>query len=372
VAERNNAVQARADLAANLEGVLTAQAVTPTPLPTETVTPIIESEEDAPTPEIPTPTATQDQAATVTVAAVATQLAQVRATQTVIAAMPEVNGTLAIPLKQGDQYRVYLTGFDGQGMNGANSIRVNGHQPTFRRDGQRLIVISTDSTNPGVLSTNLQGTDIQRLIDRSSALWPAISPDGSEIVFADGSNGNQLQWWSADNGLSQVAINNFPIFTRNILWSTNNQLIFHTCENWNGRASDCGTWLSPANQLTPTSSTRQPAPERLLIGNDYFAMGADGNQFVYMARTDGDWEIYLYDLANRTERQLTTNEAQDGLPALSPDGRSIAYLSNESGSWALWTITLATGEKQRWFEINPQRGAVDLNSWADERISWTR
>jgi Tol biopolymer transport system component len=91
-----------------------------------------------------------------------------------------------------------------------------------------------------------------------------------------------------------------------------------------------------------------------------------------MSKADNDWEIYLFSLTNQSTRRLTDNAAQDGLPAIAPDGRSVAFLSNESGQWALWTISLTTGEKQRWFEIDPQRGSVDLNSWADERMSWTQ
>jgi hypothetical protein len=38
----------------------------------------------------------------------------------------------------------------------------------------------------------------------------------------------------------------------------------------------------------------------------------------------------------------------------------------------VWTVNLSTGEKQRWFDIDPQRGTVDADNWYMERMSWKK
>jgi Tol biopolymer transport system component len=100
-------------------------------------------------------------------------------------------------------------------------------------------------------------------------------------------------------------------------------------------------------------------------------MDARKGWLTYILPDDGDWEIYLISLGGGEPRKLTDNEGQDGLAAIAPDGQSVAYVSNESGAWAVWTITLNNNQKQKWFDFDPQRGTIDVNSWAEERMSWT-
>jgi Tol biopolymer transport system component len=90
-----------------------------------------------------------------------------------------------------------------------------------------------------------------------------------------------------------------------------------------------------------------------------------------MLSEDGDWDIYLISLDGGQSVNLTDNNSQDGIATIAPDGQSVAYISNESGNWAVWTITLSDRQKQKWFDLDPQRGTIDLNSWSEERMSWT-
>jgi len=94
-AEGKSAIDARATLAANLEAILTAQVPTATGTPTASPTPTATprgSPGPGPTPTSTstptiTPTPTPDQTATAAVEALQTQLAQVQATQTVVAVL---------------------------------------------------------------------------------------------------------------------------------------------------------------------------------------------------------------------------------------------------------------------------------------------
>ncbi len=69
----------------------------------------------------------------------------------------------------------------------------------------------------------------------------------------------------------------------------------------------------------------------------------DGNQIAFQTIRDGDWEVYLYDFATETERNLTQSHASsDMYPNWSPDGQ-VVHFSDRSGQAALWLTNPADG-----------------------------
>lgn len=51
-------------------------------------------------------------------------------------------------------------------------------------------------------------------------------------------------------------------------------------------------------------------------------------EFLFMSNRDGDWDIYLMTLPDRTLQNLTDNDVDDGFGAFSEDGGAITFLSN--------------------------------------------
>lgn len=279
-----------------------------------------------------------------------------------------ISGTLAIPVKLGLEFKVYVTGFDGAGINGSTPVSMgNVRQPMFRRDGQAIVVNGTSTgALRGIFVTDGQGFGPNPLNDRGDAYWPVWSPDGAEIMFIDLDRGRSIfrqnsQVARAEADYRPVQANNATLVGNNLVWSDDNQLIFQGCADWAGQAGRCGIWITDANAIDPVRLTSDAG----------LPTDARNGQLTYMLAEDGDWEIYLVPLAGGQSINLTNNTSQDGLAAIAPDGRSVAYVSNESGNWAVWTITLSNNQKQKWFELDPQRGAIDVNTWAEERMSWT-
>lgn len=280
-----------------------------------------------------------------------------------------IRGILAIPVKLGPEFKVYVTGFDGAGMNGPAPVSLgNARQPMFRRDGQAIVVNGTSTgALRGIFVTDGQGQAPAPLNDRGDAYWPVWSLDGAEIMFVDLNSGRYLyrqysQVAMSEADYSQVQVNNINLIANNILWSDDNRLVFQGCADWSGQSGECGIWVMDVDGLNPVR----------LTSNAGVPMDARQGWLTYMLAEDGDWEIYLLSLNGEQSLKLTDNNSQDGLPALAPDGRSVAYVSNESGNWAVWTITLSDRQKQKWFDLDPQRGTIDVNTWAEERMSWTR
>jgi len=201
------------------------------------------------------------------------------------------------------------------------------------------------------------------LIDRDSAYWPVLSPDGGDVIFAEVSLDGRLHRRKGDGTISEVTANGGPILAKNVLWSDDNRLVFEGCAVWRGQPSECGIWVTDANNINPV---------RIVVGTAGWPTDAKKGMLVYMSAEDGDWDIYRVSLDGKGLQNITSNNSPDGLAAIAPDGKSVAYISQESGKWALWTVTLSGKEKRRWFDIDPQRGTIDVNNWAEERMSWTR
>lgn len=97
----------------------------------------------------------------------------------------------------------------------------------------------------------------------------------------------------------------------------------------------------------------------------------DGQHVAFSASWDGDWDVYILEVASGKVRQLTHNEeVNDFHPMFSNDGRKIYYSSNERGDYNAHVINLETGQSEYLFgelgvsETHPQEilgGKISFN-----------
>jgi Tol biopolymer transport system component len=89
----------------------------------------------------------------------------------------------------------------------------------------------------------------------------------------------------------------------------------------------------------PVPETSAPTPAPLIIDG----APAQG-RILFAAERSGSFDIYLMDLATRTETRLTENPADDVDPAPAPDGQTIVFASDRDGDYELYTMNLDGGE----------------------------
>ncbi len=70
-------------------------------------------------------------------------------------------------------------------------------------------------------------------------------------------------------------------------------------------------------------------------------------RFIYFAEREGNYDLYLFNLADNSEFRVTENENTDSYPMASPDGQRIAFQSNRDGDFDLYLIGIDGRDLQR-------------------------
>jgi len=326
----------------------------------EIATPVPQAE--PPTPESITPTPTD----TVVPTATASPIPLPTATPTPQAVpTASLRGTIAYPAYDGQTYHLYF----GDIASGESRLyRNQASQPAFSPDGSRIAFQSWAGTSRGLVTASRSGGNEIVITNFLEDKYPTWSPNSQTILFLTrrvGGRPSQLFWTPANTEFREIQAVFAGIEGEYPTWGANDQIIFR---GWNSTAPGLRLTSSDFRSIqTVTSSDRDFAP----------ALSPDGKQVVFMSRREGNWDVYLVDVAGSEPKRLTTDPAMEGLPTWSPDGQAIAFASNAGGEWAIWAM-MANGSEQRKLFLmkGPPDGIVFFEpqnslGWLEERISWT-
>jgi len=70
------------------------------------------------------------------------------------------------------------------------------------------------------------------------------------------------------------------------------------------------------------------------------AVSPDGNRIVFLARSDGNLELYVVNRDGSGLLRLTRDLADEQPPAWSPDGKKIVFSSNRGGLYAIYELEM--------------------------------
>ena len=228
--------------------------------------------------------------------------------------------------------------------------------------------------------------------------YPAISPDGSQIVFtykgdlyrvaATGGDATQLTFhqahdympvWSRDG--KQIAFasdryGNFDIYlmdapggpaTRLTFHSNderpytfshdNKQVIFGALRQDLASHRQYPTGSQPELYQVPVTAGR--VDQLFTIPAEYVQVSKNGRTMIYHDKTGGENEfrkhhtsavtrdIWVYNTRNETHKMLTTFEGEDRNPVFSADEQSVYYLSEKSGHFNIHKMGIDGSDNQQ-------------------------
>ncbi len=169
--------------------------------------------------------------------------------------------------------------------------------------------------------------------------FPSFSPDGRRIAVASTRLGDQEVWILELNSKQRQRLRlprtdlgaNLPY------WSRDGRQLAVSRFHPDGAVS---MWLAAVDG----SFAEELVPARPQLRGGPFS--PDGLSLVYAYQKESYYQLFVLDLANRQERQLTTSASDKYFPAWSPDGRWIVYSSNAGGSLQIYRIAASAGEEK--------------------------
>lgn len=257
-------------------------------------------------------------------------------------------------------------------------------------DGTHILAFARDpqTAKPSLWSFSVLGAEPRKVID--DAIYGALSPDGQQIAFVRGEEGQQAVWLARSNGADEHMLTfnkvaeidglswspnsrwlafvrgNFkqnkysldldidtlelatgtlnlvfadPWLVGGLGWSAQDKLQFARSELPPSQ-NDSNLWELPLN---PRSALPTGPPVRLTSGPDRKFLSSaslDGKRMLYV-RGANDPDVYLADIAGRAGqltnyRRLTMDDRKDLPYGWTADGRSVVFVSNRDGAFHLF------------------------------------
>ncbi len=278
---------------------------------------------------------------------------------------PALTGKIAFPVQNASdptKYDVWVVQADGTNL---RRVAEKMRQPCWRPDGVLLAVNGEAPDREHIIIMNADGSNPRPASQHVEDSHPSWSPDGRRLVFdttAAPGGGWQIciisdpnaRTWQVVPGPGALA----GIRGQYPTWMPDGRIIFNTANYW-GDNTQGGLYAIGDGGGTPV---------RITASGQDTAPAVHGGTVAFMSiRTPGDYEIFTANIYGLEDiRQLTDNDAQDGLPAWSPDGKHIAFVSDEGGRWGLWGMRADGSGRRKLLDLPGTLGW----DWGNERISW--
>jgi Tol biopolymer transport system component len=199
-----------------------------------------------------------------------------------------------------------------------------------------------EDTDSEICSIGIDGTGFKRLTDNKEwDLYPAWSPDGSQIAFLSFRRGELDIYMMNSNGENGEMFLDTGYHDADIHWS--NGLIAFTSNHRIWTVSEDGGNLK---QITNPEDAGKWGKANLPIGDYDPRISPDGQKIVFERlvnpeSTHGDYNLYMIDIDGKNEKAVTDTGYSQGLACWSNSGDKLAYVVaaiEGKGKYDIYTI----------------------------------
>jgi Tol biopolymer transport system component len=196
---------------------------------------------------------------------------------------------------------------------------------------------------------------------------PCWSPDGKNIAYSQ-ITGNKTRLMISGEAIGTVD----DVFPFPATWLSANQILY------TGNGKIFVTTLGGESKTVPFQAKFQlnrPAYKRRQLDFDTTtarqvkgivtpALSPDGNRIVFEALN----QLWVMDIGGKPQ-QLTNGNYYKQSPAWSPDGKQIAYTSDKAGTADIYILDLATKSERRVTNLPDSAEIEPASRWQETRLS---
>jgi TolB protein len=211
--------------------------------------------------------------------------------------------------------------------------------PNWAPDNSKLAFVSFRTGKPEVnIYSYIDGSRLPFPLFNTFASTPAISPDGTEVVFSLRTpRGDADLFVSKLDGSERRNITNNPAIDTSPTWSPSGGQIAFASDREGG-----------ASQIFICDKDGSNVRRIVKEGGDADspAWSPDGKwlAFHWKPRLGTNYDLFVAEVGSGMIRQLTSNSGSNENPSWAPDGRHLAFQSNRSGSPQVYLMLLDGSE----------------------------
>lgn len=225
--------------------------------------------------------------------------------------------------------QIYVMNADGSNSTRLTNSSAGNTEPAVSPDGTKVVFTSTRDGNAEIYVMNIDGSNQTRLTNNgASDSMPSWSPDGTKIVFISNRNSFPEVFTMNADGTTPKQVTNIQLNVWYPSWSPDgSRILFTTSKDGNRELYTIKPDGTAQTRLTSNN-----------IVDDHGVWSPDGSRIAFHTNRDGNYQIYVMAADGSVPTRLTNNASTDTMPAWSPDGTQITFLSDRSGTNQVYTM----------------------------------
>lgn len=258
---------------------------------------------------------------------------------------------IAYAVRKGNAKEIYTMDYDGHNPRAFTHTNSLNLFPSWAPDNSKLAFVSYRPKPEVTIYSYIDGSRIPFPMFNTFASTPAISPDGTEVVFALRTpRGDSDLFISKLDGAGRRNITNNPALDTSPTWSPSGRQIAYI-SGIPGQINICDSDGTNVRKIVKEGGDA-----------DGVAWSPNGKwlAFHWKPRLSTNYDLFMVDVSSGAIRQLTSASGSNEYPSWAPDGRHLVFQSNRNGTYQIY-IMLLEGTELR---MITSQGSNTSPSWS--------